>query len=245
MIYVAICDDEIKIGAELERTLIDIFSKLNIEHEIDVFFTGEELQSKMKAGAHYDLIFLDIEFAQGEINGVEVGRLIRDVHQNHLTSIVFISWKKNYAMQLFEIQPLNFLVKPLEHRKIEDVVIKYFKITGLWAGVFTYKIGHDTFKVQIKDIVYLENYERKVIIHLADGRKEEFYGSLKDVYEEQLKRFDFLFIHASYAVNYDYVTALKFNQVSLINSATPLPISKNRKNEVRECYYEIVKRRRV
>ena len=99
--------------------------------------------------------------------------------------------------------------------------------------------------VQIKDIVYLENYERKVIIHMAGGRKEEFYGSLKDVYDEQLKKFDFLFIHASYAVNYNYVSALKFNQVTLINDTIPLPISKNRKNEVRERYFEIVKKRRA
>ena len=245
MIHIAVCDDEIKIGAELERALIAICSKLNIKHEIDVFFTGDELYQKMEAGAHYDLIFLDIEFAQGEINGVEVGRLIRDVHQNHLTSIVFISWKKNYALQLFEMQPLNFLVKPLEHEKIEEVVRKYLKIAGFLSGTFTYKVGHDTFKVQIKDIVYLESDDRKVIIHLADGRKEEFYGPLKEAYDEQLKRFDFLFIHASYVVNYDFITALKFNQVFLLNGTRPLPISKHRKNEVRERYYEIVKRRRT
>ncbi|MCL2051151.1 MAG: LytTR family DNA-binding domain-containing protein [Lachnospiraceae bacterium] len=245
MVFIAICDDENKICAELERTLLNIFDNLNVKHEIDVFYTGEELCKEIETGKHYDIIFLDIEFAQNKINGVEVGQLIRDVHQNHLTSIVFISWKKSYALQLFEIQPLHFLVKPLKDEKIENVVRKYFKISGLWSEVFTYKIGHDIFKVQIKDIIYLENYERKVILHLTNGRKEEFYGSLKAVYEEQLKRFDFLFIHASYVVNYDYVTALTFNQVLLFNSRDALPISKHKKNEVRERYYEIVKRRRV
>ena len=243
MMYVAVCDDETKIGAELERILVDILDKLNIKHEIDVFFSGNELYEKMEEGAHYDLIFLDIEFAQSEINGVEVGRLIRDVHQNYLASIVYISWEKKYALQLFEIQPLNFLVKPLKCEKVEDVVRKYLKISGLWSGVFTYKVAHDTLKVQIKDIVYLESYDRKLVMHLADGRKEEFYGSLKEAYNEQLKRFDFLFIHNSYVVNYDYVAALKFDQVILANNETPLPISKHRRNEVRESYYEIMKRR--
>ena len=245
MTFIAICDDELKIGSELERTLIDILKKLNIKHEIDVFFAGEELCKEMETGKHYDLIFLDIEFAQGKINGVEMGHLIRDVHQNQLSSIVFISWKKSYALQLFEMQPLNFLVKPLKDEKIEEVVRKHLKISGLWSEVFTYKIGHDIFKVQIKDIVYLENYERKVILHLADGRKEEFYGSLKELYEDQLKKYDFLFIHASYAVNYDYVSALTFNQVSLLNIKTVLPISKHKKNEVRQRYFEIEKGRRV
>jgi len=243
MIYVAICDDEANIGAELERALIDILGKLNIKHEIDMFFAGEELCKKMESGAHYNLIFLDIEFAENEINGVEIGQLIRDTYQNHLASIVYISWEKKYALQLFDIQPLNFLVKPLPYEKIEEVIRKYLKIAGFWSGEFTYKIGHDTFKVPIKDITFLESYDRKLVLHLADGRKEEFYGSLKEAYSEQLKKFDFLLIHNSYVVNYDYVTALKFDQVILADSRTPLPISKHRRAEVRKHYYEIMKRR--
>ena len=244
MIYVAICDDETKIGAELELALIDIFGKLNINHEIDVFLAGEELYRKVKSGAQYDLIFLDIEFARGKLNGVEVGRLIRDVNHNYLASIVYISWEKNYALQLFEIQPLNFLIKPLKYEHIEEVVRKHLKIAGLLSREFTYKRGHDTFKVQIKDIVYLESYDRKLTLHLADGRKEEFYGTLKDVYEEQLKKFDFLFIHKSYVVSYDYINALKFNQVLLVDGKTILPISKHRRNEIRDSYYAIIERRR-
>ena len=257
MIHIAICDDETKIGAELENALTKVFGKLNIRHDIDVFFSGEEFYKKIEAGAHYDLIFLDIEFAKGgktgagrspngellaHATGIEVGRLIRDVLQNHLASIVYISWEKKYALQLFDIQPLNFLVKPLQYEKIEEVVRKYLVITGLWSGEFTYKIGHDTFKAQVKDIIYLESYDRKLVLHLSGGKKEEFYGSIKEAYD-QLKRFDFLFIHKSYVVNYDYVTALKFNQVLLIGSQMPIPISKHRQNEVRERYYEIMKRR--
>ena len=243
MIFVAVCDDETAIGAELECTLLDIFKKLNIKHDVDVFFSGEELYKKIETGAHYDLIFLDIEFVQSAINGVEVGRLIRDVHRNHTTSIVYISWERKYALQLFDIRPLNFLLKPLSHDKIEEVVRKYLEIAGRRLEVFTYKMGHDTFSVQMKNIVYFENDDRKVVIHFSDGRKEEFYGSLKKVHEEQLKGLDFLFIHNSYVVNYDYVASLKFNQVHLIGEAVPLPISKNKKNEVREAYIKILKRR--
>jgi len=242
MIYIAVCDDETKIGAELERALIDIFGKLNVKCEVDVFFDGEELYKRMDS-AHYDLIFLDIEFIQSEVNGVEVGRRIRDVHQNHLASIVYISWEKKYALELFDIQPLNFLVKPVQYEKIEDVVRKYLKIAGLWAGEFTYSIGHDALKVAVKDIVYIESYGRKLVMHLVGGRREEFYGSLKEAYGEQLRRFDFLFIHKSYVVNYDYVTSLKFDQVILADGGMPLPISKHRQGDVRESYFEIMKRR--
>ena len=245
MLNIAICDDEQKIGAELEAVLIDIFDKLNIEYEIEVYLAGEALCRSMETGTHYDLIFLDIEFAKNEISGVEVGRLIRDAHQNNIVSIVYISWEKKYSMQLFSIRPLNFLIKPLKYEEVEQVVRTYLQLAGLWSGVFTYKIGHETFKVQIKDIIYLESRDRKLRLHLADGRKDEFYGSLKEAYEEQLKRFDFLFIHASYVVNFDYVTSMKYNQLFLTDSTAPLPISQSNRNAVRESYYVIMKRRMV
>ena len=245
MIFVAICDDEQNIGAELERALIDIFGKLNVKFEIDVFYTGDELCRKMEAGVHYDLIFLDIEFAKEKINGVEVGRLIRDVWHNYVVSIVFISWKMEYSMQLFDIRPLNFLIKPLQYEKIEQAVNTYLKIAGFMSGEFTYTIGRDAYKVRVKDIIYLESNDRKLILHLADGRKEEFYGSLKEMYQEQLKRFDFLFIHASYVVNYDYITAIKYDQLFLADSATPLPISQPKRKEMREFYCAILEKRKV
>jgi len=241
---ITICDDDRTVSAELERTLIDIFDKLSVEHEIEVFFAGEDLYKAIESGSHYDLIFLDIEFAQNEINGVEVGRLIRDVRNNHMVSIVYMSRVKSYALELFDLQPFNFLVKPLKHEKIEEVIRKYLKVSGLWSANFTYRIGHDVFKVQIKDIILIESLDKKLILHHADGRKDEFYGSIKAVYHEQLKQFNFLFIHTSYIVNYDYISAFKVNQIFLSDRVTPLPISKHRKDEVRQRYYEIMKSRR-
>jgi len=245
MVMIAICDDDLKIGAELERMLIDICETLSVKHEVEVFYTGETLYKAIESGAHYDLIFLDIEFAQNEINGMEVGRLIRDVRHNYMVSIVYMSQVKSYALDLFDLQPFNFIVKPLKHEKIEDVIRKYLRISGLWSADFTYTVGHGISKVQIKDIVYIESDNKKLILHHTDGRNDEFYGSIKKVYQEQLERFDFLFIHTSYIVNYDYITALKFDQVFLADRTVSLPISKHRKEDVRAKYYEIMKRRRA
>ena len=245
MVTVAICDDDTTIGAELERALIAIFDNMQVKHEIEIFFSGEELCRHMESSSQYDLIFLDIEFAQNEVNGVEVGRIIREAQQNDWVSIVYISRVKNYAFQLFNIRPLNFLIKPLAYDVIEKTIRTYFKIAGLWSGEFTYNIGRETCKAKIKDIVYLESMNKKVVIHFSDGRTAEFYGSLKEYYREQLSQFDFLFIHASYVVNFDYISAISYNQLFLSDCATPLPISQGRRNEVREQYCAIIKRRRV
>ena len=245
MMRVAICDDEKRIGAELERTLTEICGKVKVKFEIDVYFAGVELCKNMETGTKYDLIFLDIEFAKDEVNGVEVGRLIRETQNNHMVSIVYISWEQKYSMQLFDIRPLNFLIKPLEYEKIEQVVKTYLKIAGSQWGDFTYKIGFDIVKVPIRDILYLESSDRKLILHLTGGRTEEFYGTLKELYREQLQGLDFLFIHAAYVVNYDYIATLRFNELTLTDHKISLPISRNKGKEVRETYCAIMERRRA
>jgi len=246
MVKIAVCDDEKEVTAELEQALTGIFGGLNIAHEIACFLSGNELCRALEAGAQYNLIFLDIEFSKNEINGVELGHLIRDTHQNSTASIVFISWIERYAMQLFQIRPLDFLIKPLSSEKIEETVKTYLRIAALPGrkGVFAYRKGHAAHSAPVKDIAYLEACNRKVVIHFCDGSKDDFYGTLKDVYEAQLKESDFLFIHASYAVNYDCVMAVKYNALHITGSLTPLPISRNRRDEIREQYTAIMKRRR-
>ena len=245
MLKIAICDDEINITAELERILIDTLAALNVKHEIDVYFGGAEFIRHLQQGVLYDMIFLDIEFAKEEINGVELGRIIRAAPQRALTAIVYISWQPKYAMQLFQNRPLDFLLKPLKSADIERSVHTFLKISGLMHGDFTYKKGHDFFKQPFTTITHLENRERKVILHLSDGTQDEFYGSLKKLYSEQLAGFDFLFIHASYVVNYDFVETMRFDQIMLTSTPTPLPISPNKRDEVRAKYAEILKRRRL
>jgi len=245
MIHVAICDDEKRIGAELERTLAVIFDKLKVEFEVDVYFAGAELYKSMEAGIDYDLIFLDIEFAKDEVNGVEVGRLIREAQNNHMVSIVYISWEQKYSMQLFDVRPFNFLIKPLKSEKIEQVVKAYLNIAVSRSGDFIYKTGFDTVKVPTHEILYVESSDRKLILHLTCERTETFYGTLKDVYREQLQALDFLFIHSAYVVNYDYIETLKFNELTLADKKTSLPISRNRGKEVREIYCSIMERRRI
>jgi len=244
-IFTAICDDEKRIGAELECYLIKMFNERHIKYEIDVYFSGADLCEKMQEGVHYDLIFLDIEYAKDEINGVEVGTLIRDEQKNNFTSIVYISWEEKYSMQLFDTQPLHFLTKPLTYEKVERAVEKHINMAGVRSSHFSYKIGHDAHKIRIENIVYLESSGRKLIIHLANGNQEEFYGSLKKVYKEQLQKFDFLFIHASYAVNYDHIEVHKYEELTLANGDITLPISQDRRKAVRGAYLTITKRREM
>ncbi|MDR0919793.1 MAG: LytTR family DNA-binding domain-containing protein [Oscillospiraceae bacterium] len=239
ILNIAICDDDEKISGTIEDFINQTCQPLKIQFNSDVYFHGEDLCKRLKDGECYDIIFLDIELIS--TNGIEVGLFIRDNIKDEITQIVYISWNSNYSLQLFDINPLNFLIKPITYESIEKVINKFLKITNFWANSFTYSKNHCKFKVKLQDIMYFESFGKKIIIHLKN-QDEEFYGKLRDIYETQLLKYDFLFINQSYIVNFDYVKTFGYEQVILSND-TFLTISQPKRKTIRKRLNQIVQRR--
>ena len=125
-IQIAVCDDELEICMQIEKQLIYILDELSFKYDIDCFLTGEELCNEMKK-ERYDLIFLDIELPN--MSGVQIGKYIRETLKNEIVQIAYISSKQEYAMELFDFRPINFLIKPLTYKNIRKVIDKYMIVT--------------------------------------------------------------------------------------------------------------------
>ena len=244
MLKIAVCDDDTKQVAFLEQTLAGILGSLGRPHTIASFVSSGDLCRALEGGERYHLIFLDVEFPEDDINGVQAARHIRQALRDNAASIVYISRVKSHDDFLFKTRPMDFLIKPLSHKDIEEAVLTYFDTSPAAEREFVYKKGRTAHMARIKDIAYLEARGRKIVIHQTDGAKDDFYGALKDLYEQQLKQHDFLFIHAAFAVNYDHVTAADYTSLQVSGSSQSLPVSQTRRNEVRGRYTAISKRRR-
>ncbi|WP_019227539.1 LytTR family DNA-binding domain-containing protein [Sedimentibacter sp. B4] len=229
MLRIAICDDDKIICQQLEDMLTDIEEETNEQYEVEVFYSGEELYRYLKKNNRYNLIFLDIEMR--DLNGVEVGKKIRDEMNDETTQIVYISGREDYAMDLFEVRPLNFLIKPVSKNKVEAAVNKAIKILGESKHFYEYKNGNVNFSVSVGDILYFESDGRKVNIILMDDVKS-FYGKLSEV-EEKLRNQDFIMIHKSYLINFNHVIEYTYDYVKMSNKET-LTISQNNRKAVRE-----------
>lgn len=232
-IKIAICDDEKEIGSQLENMLIKLLDEKVIKYEIDVFTSGKILCEEM-ARTEYDLIFLDIELPV--MNGVQIGTHIREVEKNDVVQIAYISSKQSYAMELFDVRPINFLVKPLDESKVEKVISAYVKINGGKRDLFRYKKGFSIHRIEICKIKYFVREGRKVIMHTLDG-EVEFYESMEKIYEI-VKSYRFLFIHKSYMINSRYIKKLSYDKV-LMTDDDELPISQARRKEVREIFKQM------
>lgn len=229
MIMAAICDDENNVCSAIEKMLFKAAMQLNLQIQTDVYYSGERLCERLEAGEYYDIIFLDIELESQ--NGVEVGHFIRNKLVNDAVQIAYISGKTHYAMELFKISPIDFLVKPVEYEQLYDVVCKLVRIKKIYADTFSYKIGYDTYNEKVQNILYFEGRDRKVAI-VTFKNTVEFYGSLDDIYQ-QLKNWGFVIIHRSYLINYNNVRSFKYDSVTMLNGKT-LQISQSKRKYLRD-----------
>lgn len=229
MFKIAICDDVPSVCSDLKAMIMDMKNDLIYkEITIDTFYSGEALIDNIKEENLYDLIFLDIELEK--INGVEVGHIIREQMEDYVTKIIYISSKDIYDRQLFDVQPLHFLKKPIDSKKVFDDIQLAMKISEKENRNFEFKSFRNTIKVPYRDILYFESRGRKVFL-VGTKNNYTFYGNIKDL-EEVLPKF-FIHPNRSYFVNYEFVTCFKFEEL-IMTDGSIIPISRNKRKEIRE-----------
>lgn len=231
MINVAICDDNIIFCSELENIILKYGNRKYLDFNIEVFYSGEDFLNNNEN--NYDILFLDIEM--NILSGIDVGKKIRDEIKNEEMKIVYISAYEDYAMELFEIRPFNFLTKPIDESYLIKTLDKIVDNLNLGGKNFIYKIGHDYKKEVINNIIYFESQGR--IIKMTTLYKTiMFYGSLKEIYEE-LEKYNFLNPHKSYLVNYAHIKLFEYEQLILVNDEI-VPIGKTKRKLIRNLHIE-------
>lgn len=226
MFHIAICDDD-KIFCEQFKDCVEtVVKKLNIECNISIWYKGSELQHYLMNKNQVDLLFLDIMLL--ESNGVSIGKFIREHLLDFQMQLVYISIEQGYAMQLFETEPMDFLVKPIDKKQVEKIFLRFLKQKSVMGKMFTFMEDRGDAKLPYDSIWYFQSMNHKVVIHTAEGQRE-FYGKLSDV--ENIAPDYFIRIHKSYLVNETYVNRFHYDKVILRNNQK-LTISKSYRSVV-------------
>ena len=227
MYRIGICDDDKELCSGLEEQIYRVADELSLKTEVDVWYSGEGILQDMRKGIQLDMIFLDIELIQK--NGITVGKYIRDEMEDMQTHIVYISAMESYAMQLFKIQPLDFLVKPVSDGQIKEVLLRSIKLREKSEAFFEFQKGNTVLRVSTSNILYFMSMDRKILIVKKDG-EEEFYGKLKNIAGNLPS--DFMMIHQSYIVNQMHVSEYTYEWLKMVNG-TVINISKPYRKDVR------------
>ena len=192
------------------------------------YYSGEKLYADMLRGEAFDLIFLDIELKA--MNGVNLGDKIRTELQDEKTHIVYISAKSEYAMELFAVRPLNFLVKPVQERDIINNLEKAMKLSQYYDDYIKFQRGAELYSVAYGEVRYFSTTGRKVEIHTTSVNLD-FYGKLDDIQAKTPP--GFIRIHKSYLIHETYVKKWEYEMV-VMNRDEQLSISPRYRKAVRE-----------
>lgn len=229
MICIAVVDDEKAVCDELLFFLKEYEMKFKMIFDISIYYNGENLLADLEDDIHFDLILLDIELAK--INGVEVGRHIREINQDYLCQIIYISSKMGYAMELFQVHPFHFLMKPIQRETLFSCLGEYLR---LYSKKDFFELTNKNVKkrIPIEQIQYFESNGRKITVYCSN-ESHEFYGKLSDLSEMKILK-NFLMIHKSFYINIAHISSYSCDSLT-IDDCRELPISKPNRKEVRRA----------
>lgn len=228
MYRIGICDDEKGTCANLENIIYKFGDEHGFQFDIDVWYSGEKLCEYLKQKNSLDMIFLDINLVS--MDGIKVGNFIRDELENMETDIIYISSDSSYAMSLFKLQPMDFLLKPLTEEKIEDVLLRTIKQRQRKKMIFNYQIKGNFYQVCCNKIIYFYSDNKKITI-VTKIEKIIFNGKLKEIMPRL--PYNFIQIHQSIIVNLDYVKECTYEYM-VMQDEEKLYISQGNRKSVRQ-----------
>jgi len=183
--------------------------------KLDGMFESAEAASTYLKDNSVDLVFLDIEMP--EINGIEFARTIPDK-----TLVIFTTAYSEYAIDSYEVDAVDYLVKPIEPERFKKAVDKASQYLALLENVESESVeSEDDFifvksdrrylKVYYRDILYIEGLKNYVVIHTE--KKKIMTKIYLSTINELLPPKMFFRINKSYIVNLNRIDSFDNNDV--------------------------------
>lgn len=178
-----------------------------------------------------DLIFLDINMPT--INGINFLKSSKTT-----ASVIMTTAYPQYAVEAFELDVLDYLVKPIpferflkacnKAKELADYKKQPIQANQHAAGYFFVKCDNQIEKVFYGELLYAESMMNYVILYTS-VRKMIVYVTLK-ILEEQLPASQFIKVHKSFLVNRHKIQSIDGNQVNI--GPQKIPISQNLREKV-------------
>jgi two-component system LytT family response regulator len=215
-----VIDDE-SLAIDVLENYINRVSYLTLEAK---FNNGIDALAYVNS-SEVDLLFIDIQMP--DINGMDFLKLV-----NKKINIVFTSAHPEYALEGYDFNPLDFLIKPISFDRfmralgriqvlnnpapeISDTSIQYFYI----------KAKGKTIQLLLSDILYVQGLKDYVIFHTPEAKYISLH-SMKEL-EIKLPSTQFLRIHKSYIVELTKIQEIGRNYVKI--SGKQLPVGRQYK----------------
>ncbi|SDF00323.1 two component transcriptional regulator, LytTR family [Mucilaginibacter pineti] len=227
MVLKCIAIDDEPLALRLISEYVSRFPSLQLIKTFDDAISGAEfLKSKP-----VDLLFIDINMP--DITGID---LVRSLEVKPI--VIFTTAYKNFAYEGFELEALDYLLKPIDFKRFEKAVEKavdyhqYKNKTNTEApdeSLYVYS-EYRMVKIDLNSIEYIESMEDYIKIHITNEKTVLTLMPLKKVLEK-LPADKFQRIHRSYIVPVNKIRSIQNRKVKLTD--VELPVS--------DTYHDVIR----
>lgn len=235
MLKCILIDDEPLARSMLKEMLQDV-DGIEIVGECSNGFEGVKSIQALQP----DIVFLDVQMPK--INGFEMLELL-----DEKPNVIFITAFDEYAVQAFEVNAIDYLLKPIEPARLTKAIDR---IRSRGAAAAAHKASDEPEKniflpEQMQRVVVKDNGEIKIIplaqilfLEAADDyvkiqTQDKYYLKYQTMskFEQQLPPAQFVRVHRSYFVNVSYINKIELLEKEqyciLLKTGQKIPVSKS------------------
>lgn len=222
MISIAVCDDDRCISEKIEKMAKDFFAKKNTDISVVQYSSGEKL---LESSKKIDILFLDIGLKG--LDGIETAKRLRaDGYKGFL---IFITVLKEMVFLSFEVQPFDYLVKPVWEEALKKTMERLFlSMQDKEKGHLLVQKGYESNIISFQDIICCEVIDRKVYIYLESGEVIDYYDRIENLEKKLDQRF--FRCHRSYLINMNHLKSYR-NNTAYMADGKEIPVSRLRSKE--------------
>ena len=226
MLSIAVCDDEVIECCDMAKRIKEIMEEIKMPCIIRQFQSGGELLQTLES---FDVVFLDI--IMRELDGMKTAQIFRERASDKI--LIFVSSSREYVFEAYDVEAFQYLLKPVDDRKLKSVLQKaVFKTESRSQEFIIVSRERQKKKLFLDDIYYFEIKGRMVDAHGPEGifTYYEQMGKL----ENKLQDKGFFRCHKSYLVNLKYVDRYNRQEVILENGEKVVIAKRRYEQFVRE-----------
>ena len=166
-----------------------------------------------------DLIFLDIQMP--DINGMQFYKRLENPPQ-----VIFSTAYSNYAVEGFDVEAVDYLVKPFDFDRFLKAVekvkekLEFIATQEVNSNALFVKVNYEMVKINLRDINLIEALDDYIKIHIKPMPILTLM-TLKNVLDK-LPSHEFIRVHRSYIIPISKIA--KFNKVKIVVAGKEIPI---------------------
>ena len=209
MLSIAVCDDEVIECCNMAKRIKEIMEEMKMPCIIRQFQSGGELLQALES---FDIVFLDI--IMQDLDGMKTAQAFRKKASDKI--LIFVSSSREYVFEAYDVEAFQYLLKPVDDRKLKNVLQKAIVKTLSRSQEFIIvSRERQKKKLFLDDIYYFEIKGRIVDAHGPEGIFT-YYEQIGEL-ENKIQDKGFFRCHKSYLINLKYVDGYSRKEVVLEN----------------------------